>query len=360
MFVPQRFSFSLILFALAGCSAPGLYWPGSTSEIDQLLEQQRYGTALSRLQEMSRRDPGNTDLLKLRHEAIYQAFRYEQQVIAEARTRQDEGDWKGALEAIDAALVRYPESTPLLQARAELKAEQEHRLAELDTDLMLARGSWLLQQRGVLEKRRTLAGANWTDGWKLADIDQELARLHPALIAQGQRALKEGKVTIAERSFTLAQQIQPDPAASKGLNALRLSREKQQSASRERQHKAQVIQVRRQFENYLTTARKALTNNDLVAARDALAAAQAIDSQDPALAKLDAEFQLNKQTRVEHLLNEGNSLYRRGLFRQARDLWQEVVILDPSNTLAQARLDRADRVIEKLERLRSQQLPAQP
>lgn len=348
----------LLLIALIGCSAGRFHWPGTTGEVEQLLNEQRYGTALSRIQELSQKEPDNQELVKLRHEAIYQAFRYEQQMIAEAQARQDEGDWKGALDTIDEALLRHPDSTALQQTRTELKAEQERRLAELDTDLMLARGNWLLEEKGVLERRRTLAGASWTDGWKLTDIDDELARMQPALILQGERALKAGKLTLAESCFSLAQRIQSDPAARKGLNAIYRTRKKQQSASREREHKAQIRQLRHQFETFLEEAREALARDDLLTARDALAAANAIDSGDPALAQLRANYQPRQEARVEQLITEGNSLYRRGLFHQARDLWREVVTLDPGNTLAQARLDRAERVIEKLERLRSQQLPA--
>lgn len=356
----RRVATFVLYTLLAGCSAPGLYWPGTTGEINQLLNQQRYGTALSRLQEMSQAEPDNDELVKLRHEAIYQAFRYEQQVIAEARARQEEGDWKGALDAIDVALARYPESTPLQQTRAELKSDQERRLAELDADLTLARGNWLLQQKGVLEQRRALAGANWTDGWKLTDIERELERLHPVLVDQGQRALKERKLALAERCFSLAQRIAPDADASKGLNTIQQRRQKQQSASRAREHTAQVRQVRRQYLEYLTLARKALASDDLVAARDALAAARAIDASDAEYTQLATEYQSRQEVRIEELLAQGSSLYRRGRFHEARDLWHEVVVLDPSNTLAQARLDRANRVIEKLERLRNQQLPAPP
>lgn len=346
----------LLLIALTGCSTLGVYWPGTNSEIDELLNQQRYGVALARLQELARREPNNEQWVKLRYETIYQAFRYEQQVIAEARARQDEGDWKGALDAMDEALSRFPESTPLQQARTELKVAQDKRLADLDVDLMLARGSWLLQQRGVLEKRRALAGANWTDGWKLNDINNELARLQPALIEQGQHALKAGKHPVAERCFNLAQRIEPSPEAGQGLDAIRAARDKQQTATRKRQHTEQLRQVRHQYLVYLAATRKALKANDLITARDNLAAARAMDNTDPTFQKLDAKYQTRHRAQIEQWLNEGSSLYRRGRFREARDLWQKVVTLDPSNNLAQARLDRANRVIEKLERLRSQQL----
>ncbi len=350
-----RLTLPLLLIAVTGCSTIGIYLPGTTSEIDELLNQQRYGTALARLQALSQKQPDNEQWVKLRYEAIYQAFRFEQQMIAEARARQDEGDWKGALDTMDEALGRYPESTPLQQARADLKVEQDRRLADLDVDLTLARSGWLLQQRGVLEKRRALAGTSWSDDWKITDIDSELSRLQPVLIAQGQQAFKAGNHTLAERCFELAQRIAPDAAASAGLDSIRRTREKQQTATRQRQHTEQVRQVRRQYLNYLATARKALEDNDLIAARDALAAARAVDSSDPNFLKLNDEFERRHDAQVEQWLSEGSSLYRRGEFRQARDLWQKVVTLDPRNTLAQARLDRANRVIEKLERLRHQQ-----
>ncbi len=347
---------------LNGCSTLGGSPRETFPEVRTLLNQHQYGKALQEIDRLAENGRQDGALQKLRHETIYQAFRFEQQTIAEATTRQEEGDWRGAMSALDEALGQYPESETLNNSRKEFLTKQEKQLATLNVDLMLARAGWLLKQKSILVKRRTLSGDNDTERKQLIAIEEELQRLHEPLIHQGRRALKSGKLSLAKRCIDLAHNIQSTKATKQLRGELNKKNRQRASQAQARKRKAQARKREAQaresqarFQTHLRDANVALAKGDLETARRSAVAATEIDPYHPELLTTKSEIQRQITQRTDLLISEGSSLYRRGEFHAAQKRWAEAVRLDPENTLARARLERAERVIDKLERLRQQQ-----
>jgi len=55
---------------------------------------------------------------------------------------------------------------------------------------------------------------------------------------------------------------------------------------------------------------------------------------------------------LHDLMNKGAELYGQERYEEAIVIWQQVLLLDPENTEIKANLERAQRVIENLERLK--------
>lgn len=359
----MRYLLPFFVLLLPACSLINVAPPQPYPEIREDISDHRYTEALTEIDALSRNGVRDKELQRLRNEAIYQAFRFEQQTLAEATTRQDEGDWRGALNVLDDALQRYPESKTLQDARKEFRTRQEQQLASLDADLMLARANWLLEQKNILVKKRSLGGTlSRSESGQLASIDQELGKLQPPLVLQGEKALKSGKLTLAKRCLSLAEQIEKDEstrrlhAAVNKANRQHASRAKaRQRKAQEREREALARKSHAEFQAHLGSARESLAKGDLVSARHSVTAAAAIDEEHPELKVVSRELRTQITARTDRLINEGSSLYRRGEFQEAQKLWAEAVRLDPDNTLAKARLERAERVVDKLNRLRQEQ-----
>lgn len=348
---------TLTALLLAGCSTLTLNRAGGAGSVDALVAQQRYGLALARLEQLRAAHPKDPKLAKKHKQVLHQAYRFEQRTIRAAREQQKQGDWGGALKVLDTALTRFPESTVLQETRTALKAEQKKRLRELDVNLAIARAGWLLEQRHVLTERKDLAAGHWTDRWTLDRIDAELKRLQPALVEHGLAELKRGNLDSADQALQRAAQIKRNAALDHALSALGKARRERARRSEQSAHRAQAERIRRRQQALLTQARRQLDAHSLIAARRSLAAAHKLDADNPQLGTLETELADVVKARVAKLVADGNTLYRRGKFSEARSLWQQAVTLDPGNTLARARLERADRVIRKLDKLRQEQQP---
>lgn len=57
---------------------------------------------------------------------------------------------------------------------------------------------------------------------------------------------------------------------------------------------------------------------------------------------------------MERLDNQAQRLYRRGRVDEARSAWLELLELDPDNPSAKAAIERTERVLGNLERLREE------
>ncbi len=345
---------------LSACALIEPSRPTTLADVDRLTQEDRYGRALAELERLAAEQPDVETVLVKRHEVLYLAHQFERAEIEKARSLQAQGDWNAAIARLDAAIELFPSSTLLHSTRTELTSQQEKRAQELDTDLMLARAGWLLEQRKVLAGKRAVDAASWQEKWQGPQVEEELARLHAPLTELGLQALERGELDLAERSLGLAARIEPATEIEQGLARLAKQRAGLARESKAQRRRQQAEQARARQQSLLVQARTYIDAGDLAAARDALEAALRLGPDYPPLGEIRQQLDHDIAAKVEVLIAEGNSLYRRGLFPEARDLWREAVVLDPENTLARARLERAERVMQKLEQLRQQQLPAQP
>ena len=102
----------------------------------------------------------------------------------------------------------------------------------------------------------------------------------------------------------------------------------------------------------LEQARQALAKNDLAAAREFLAQVppQANSSKDVLPIHEELDIAVNKQ--VKELKSRGDREYRADDVMAAISTWSTALMLDPNNQQLNERLDRAGRVLVKLEQLR--------
>lgn len=73
------------------------------------------------------------------------------------------------------------------------------------------------------------------------------------------------------------------------------------------------------------------------------------------LIALEQELQRSIDDTIEQLVSEANKHYINGEFYQTIDLWEQVLLYEPQNTLTIKNIRRAEEVIDKLRRLREKQ-----
>jgi tetratricopeptide (TPR) repeat protein len=83
-----------------------------------------------------------------------------------------------------------------------------------------------------------------------------------------------------------------------------------------------------------------------------------LDPDAPELPALRSALETALGSRVRELDETAQQQYRRGLVREARDTWLELIEIDPRNNAAKAAVERANRVLHNLEQLRLQQKAA--
>jgi len=108
----------------------------------------------------------------------------------------------------------------------------------------------------------------------------------------------------------------------------------------------------RRLEHLLTEYAQARDRNDLVAARNIMVQMLEINSDHPRVQELKTEQdQLIKQA-VQRSIARGDDLYSQERIKEAADVWEAALRLDPFNKELRNKLDRAKTALKTLQEIK--------
>lgn len=320
-----------------------------------------YGRSIDALGQIDPKDPDYARAAKQRKQIEKKAAEYEQQVRRETSRKLKKGDWAAALDQYDEALSKYPTSAVIKDGLAKLHQQQRDTLEELELKRLIRHGEWLtgvipFYQDIVRVDPRSSDAQN-----RLKRIQNEASSIARQLAVIGNKALADNALKKAEATLPLALQLDNDPVIEESLNSLRARQKKikatQQQARQEKQQEREDEKKKRQrtIKTLLKRYQQAFAKEDFVTARQQLAAIEKVDPKYNKLASMQGTLQKATDNKVAQLFERGVSAYSRGLFEQAASEWRSVLKLDANHQQAKENLERADKVLKKIESLKQKQ-----
>jgi tetratricopeptide (TPR) repeat protein len=97
-----------------------------------------------------------------------------------------------------------------------------------------------------------------------------------------------------------------------------------------------------------------LKDNQLSLAKDNLTKLNKLMPGHEKLKPLNKEFEEKLPAHVDALLNRGRQLYINGKIANAKNIWVKALTLDPENEQVKKNIERADRVLDRLNELKKQ------
>ncbi|MEJ2644218.1 MAG: hypothetical protein P8180_04680 [Gammaproteobacteria bacterium] len=344
------------LAGLAGCA--GLQQLRAPSgNVSELVSQHQYARALQVLDRVPPSDSGYAAAQARRKTVETQMHRYEDRQIDEARRQRAEGMLADALATVDDARAKLPPSTELNALRAQIAEQRDRRLHELDQSMALAHADYLLAQQHIYKESIRLKNPSYAGRWRADRIHDDLKSLYEPLLECGREALEQGDMDLASRCLRTARRIDDTPAVREALAQWDRAREQARAAVQARlEHERETSQravLKRRQQTYEDKLNAALEHGDLQGARAALDQLRKLKGNTKEVALLAAAVDRAIAAKVQELLSTGAQLYRKGKIAAARDTWKEAVALDPGNADAKARVQRAERVLQQLQRLKA-------
>lgn len=362
MTLSRRFPLLLLAVLLNGCAVLDTL-PGTDldSQLDQWIAERQYGRALDALSRVDPKAPNYPQMAERRRQVEALAHTYEEEVVRNARKDLKAGNWARALDSYDAALERLPGSTMLKDGLAELHQEQASRLAEQRLTLLVARARFLERALPIHERIAQIDPRNRAAQEALAEHRNALADTAEQLAKTGLAAFHAGQYEVAERTLPLAASLSDAPVVQRAhaeLQNWRKARDHEQVAARERRikrAKAREEAIRQKFEELMDEYRRAFEAARYQNARTILSQVEATALHRDDVAREREHLEGVIRTEVERLFEQGVTHYSRGEFEQAIEAWRDVLELQPDHRPAMESLERAERVLERLEQLREKQ-----
>jgi hypothetical protein len=357
--LPKILLAALLLTLLTACAGMDQLrvLQDSPADIEQLLEQNEY----ARIRQLTGRypeidTPDLQELVKAREAAYVEA------VVADARRQEFENDLLGAVQNLSVALQRVPHSDELRNLRQTLERERVQQLKLNERERLITRANYMLDQQALYQQQVNLAQPSIVQRWEYSRNEKEAIVLSGQLLEHGEYALLQNDLSSAETCLQLSLRLNHSTAAQETLSKLQSLRASHQqvelvkaSIKQAKKKKIKQRSQQQQTEVLLEEAQQALEQNNLQVARTAVA-------QIPAASSTNSEVMATRETlreainrEVAGLVAKGDSLYRADNVHEALQNWQEALALDPGNRTLQERIDRANKVLARLEELKRQQ-----
>ncbi|MFO7593093.1 MAG: hypothetical protein R6X15_03480 [Pseudomonadota bacterium] len=344
-----------------GCALLNTSYTKNNSQIEQWVSEKEYGRALKTLSRVSPKDPHYLEAAEKRNQIEALAATYEHDIRQKNRKLLDEGKWAQALDSYDEALRRLPESVVLKDGLAKLHRRQAKELGRLELERLMYHGAWLKQTLPTYRDIARVDPRSSSARRRLERMQEEAEEIADELALHGNRALANNNLDKAADLLNLAADLSPAPAIQESLKKLnqqrssadkqaqiQRKRELQQKRTAERRRQEKVERLRAAFDrdfgqNNFTTARKHL---------QALASAGMPTAHYRALQR---KFDRALDNEASRLFEIGVNAYSRAQYAKAAGYWRQALELKPDNKQAKEHLERAERVLEKLKKLKEKQ-----
>jgi len=291
---------------------------------------------------------------------------YEDTALASADEKRKEGAWYQARQILDTALEQIPDSTRLKNARQDIETERALRIRLNDCRIGAARARFLVEKNALLQSRAPLEAKDFLQDWQVRRERTELDQLAVQLRDCAIQALAEQRLPLAEETLNAAALIQTEEFISEERKLLEQLKNPP-SAVIEKPVVVKPPVKKPAVDTKLQKASKArmemqsaITRGDLRQAKASLVELRELEGNSPQLEELNQSINDAIGAYIVEAHEKANALYRDQQIVQARDLWQKILELDPNATQARVNLERADRVLKKLEELQGATTDVQP
>jgi tetratricopeptide (TPR) repeat protein len=348
-----------LLTSLAGCQHLGAIRiePDRPEDLGTLLVEQEYDRAEQLLIQYPDLDTPDT-----RMDLNERISAFETSVLSDTRARESSDDLYGANELLVVALRKLPNSVRLNEYKCRLDAIRAERLKENERRELLADAEYYLAQQEIYQEHLNLDSPGLVRRWMNSYSRQQAQDLAAKLLACGEETLQEDELETADKCLHNAQAINDTPEVRTALSQLESRRTAQRQDDEEKIRVIQVTTEKKQARKYrdktqevLEKTVQALDDNNLPAARRIFHELPQGGNESREVVAVRTRLDAAIRSRVREMTSEGDRQYRADNVNRAIRAWERALELDPENPELTERLERARKVLARLEELRSRQ-----
>jgi len=327
-------------------------------QLDRFLAAQEFDQALSLIAGTPRLDSNAIELEKEWGIIVGELHLFEKSTISKALGQEQNDDWPGAKASYEKAMETAGTSQDLQGAQRNMLLRFQRKMQALANEELIVNGEWLVVKLPLLEKQHGNDPDNQLIKWRYEHTRDEARETGAKLLQLGEEMLAENNIDMARRSIPLAAELfvgQGSKDALNRVNTILQGRKerflKNQERLRRNQEKIDKARDKKQIDAF----NSAMAYGKLSVAREYLVTLTSGPD-----APIEAEFMQERLDReiVDYVRVEteiGTAFYRVGEYEQAINVWQDIIELVPDCEIVKNKLDRAKRIVEKLEALRDRQ-----
>ena len=337
----------LLSFSLLGaCSFLQSFHTQTPEHVEALIRAKDYGKAQKILQHVNTTHPDYTKLMAQKKRLQKLSRKLETDTLALLERLQKQNEWQQALQILNEARATLPQSQVLRQAEKTFLTARQKRINELNMKLDIHKGIWLRDAEPLLDAIVHTQPNNYERRQQQQAFSQEKARTLRNLVRCAREAMDEELYELGRRCLELSREFD-----SKG----KYHAELKQAEEKLRHHdQAWQQQQNRISEALIEELRQGYSHDKLLRASRHLRKLSS-RKQTGKGKKYSDQLRQEIDKGIAQRMDAGRRLYSEGKITEALRIWTSLRPITPDNEALEAHISRAQRVLEKLERLGKQQ-----
>lgn len=340
----KNFTLLVTLLLFSGCAFIHSLDENLPQQVDDWMQNKEYGKVIDTLAYISADHPHYKRLAPLREIAVQKALEYETDILTRGKQLLDQQHWQETYITYEQGLQKLPDSAAIQQAMNEFLQQRDTYIRQLSYQLLFNKAQAVLSNTPIQNMISRAAPDNYRYRTQARQQEAERIALAVELLDCGEHSLQANQLVTGQKCLDLAAKLSGSPLPKRHQQLQKLLSRKRKSLSQLLSDSAQIN---------LSAAEAALKQIRLKEAKDYLEKVPAEEQQKPAVIKFRERLQTEIKLAVKQGAAAGRKLYSAGKIKAALEVWQALLILDPENTALQKHIERAQRVLKKLESLGS-------
>lgn len=333
----------LLLLFLQGCAYLNSLSSDLPQQIDEWAAAQEYGKALDTLSYVSKKHKQYALLKRQKRKIVLKAKEFELDQHLAAQSQEQKGQWHKADTIYSNALKKFPKSKLLNTEYPAFIVRRDKYLKDLEFKLSIAKGTWLIESTPLQKKIIHAAPEDYITQRRYEKNTRELQHTADELMTCTETAIQAGRFPLAETCLQTAEQLKAPYVDKEKLKRFRTQLKKS--------HKQLVKKQNAKTRALLSELKQGYSHENLQRAHRHLSEISEYKKQDKETKKLVKELDKYIKTGLAQRMEAGRRMYSNGQIQEALSIWIPLKSIAPENTKLNDHIERAKRVVNKLETL---------
>ncbi len=345
----------IIVVLLSGCATSPYSESGQVtiSEI-KLAEIRNLVSELVKLEKQKIPEPADRKRLARLHVEIQ---KFERDAIRKAIGHEQNDDWETAESILRQAYKVVPKSDVLRMATLHFANRRAIREEVIRTELAIHQGEQLLQNADIYSSLERVAPLKFLTRIEINAYQRKRISSANKLQQFADKALARENYYLAHRCLSMSLQLQQNEDVKQKLELAesKISQSKQRSRA-ESFRTTYLTSVDNSAAEFLAgEVRQALRQDHFLAAKKHLSKLRQRYPQYRGLDSIESQYHSQLERHIVNALEEGKTLYSKGKVDEALRVWRSVNPLAPNNVELLSSIARAEKVLENLRLLTTQE-----
>jgi len=333
----------LLSLSFSGCTLIYSHSENLPERINQWVSEKRYKVALNTIDYIK---PTHKDyqLLQKKKVFILNTMRsYESSAIEKSNQLVNQGNWLSALKLLEDVKENLIDTTNIENHHSKLFKKREQIITAYEDNILNSQANDLLNKMEVYERIKKIVSADESNDLGISTFDNMRQEASLKLASRSNRHYAKGSYDNALTSIELALKLNPNKNIVSDLNSI-----KKRINNKVKIKKISYVKEIKQLLNKLS---QGYSHDILKETKEKIIWLNKIKANEKVYLKLIKSLKKHLKAGVKQHFEAARKLYSEGKTQEALSIWLDLKELDPEHPKLQSHIKRAEKIINKLEKL---------